>query len=164
MIKLRAGIVLIENEKILLIHHNLSIRMYKPHYKNSNVIKDYWVFPGGEVLHGETLEACAKRETLEETGIVVEIGPLLFFGETIWPDGNRHIVNFFFAAKRINGEVIKPKQPLPDEKFDMPSFVPLSKINEITLLPDIKTYIKRIYEGEKFRRVYLKNMWKDIST
>jgi ADP-ribose pyrophosphatase YjhB (NUDIX family) len=165
MIKVRAGIILIENDEILLVHHKTRARRKSYSYFLENdiyTLDDYWVFPGGGVLQGETLESCAKRETLEETGIEVEIGPLLFFGETIWPDGKRHIVNFLFEAKRINeGEIKKTKCPFPDERFDVPSFIPLSDLKDIVLLPDIKTYVRRFSEGEMFRGVYLKNMWEN---
>ncbi|HTN76569.1 MAG TPA: (deoxy)nucleoside triphosphate pyrophosphohydrolase [Pirellulaceae bacterium] len=32
-----------------------------------------WEFPGGKVEPGETLEAAAQRECLEETGLVVQV-------------------------------------------------------------------------------------------
>lgn len=34
---------------------------------------DSWSMPGGAVENNETLEQAAKREVLEETGLVVEI-------------------------------------------------------------------------------------------
>jgi 8-oxo-dGTP diphosphatase len=36
-----------------------------------------WSIPGGAVETGETLEACLVREMAEETGFVVEVGPVV---------------------------------------------------------------------------------------
>jgi ADP-ribose pyrophosphatase YjhB (NUDIX family) len=36
-----------------------------------------WSLPGGRLERGETLEAGVAREVLEETGLVVEVGPLV---------------------------------------------------------------------------------------
>ena len=37
-----------------------------------------WSLPGGALELGETLEAGVAREILEETGLVVDVGPLVF--------------------------------------------------------------------------------------
>jgi 8-oxo-dGTP diphosphatase len=58
--RVRAGIVLIKNNKVALIErHRAGL--------------DYFVFPGGGVDEGETPEQAAIRETLEELGIEVVI-------------------------------------------------------------------------------------------
>ena len=56
----RAGIVLIQEEKVALIErHRAGL--------------DYYVFPGGGVDEGETPEQAAIREAMEELGIEVAI-------------------------------------------------------------------------------------------
>jgi mutator protein MutT len=58
--RIRAGIILIENDKVALIErHRAGL--------------DYYVFPGGGVDEGETPEQAAVREALEELGVEVRI-------------------------------------------------------------------------------------------
>ena len=58
--RVRAGIVLIKDNKVALIErHRAGL--------------DYFVFPGGGVDEGETPEQAAIRETMEELGIEVAI-------------------------------------------------------------------------------------------
>ena len=40
-------------------------------------LKGQWSLPGGRLELGETLEAGTAREVLEETGLVVEVGPVI---------------------------------------------------------------------------------------
>jgi 8-oxo-dGTP pyrophosphatase MutT (NUDIX family) len=61
---LGARVMLIDGDKVLLIRHT-----YVPG----------WQFPGGGVDPGETVEAAARREVVEETGYSV-VGPLELFG------------------------------------------------------------------------------------
>lgn len=164
MLKVRSGVVLIENGRLLLVRHNASARgrSVYPMMTGATVEREYWVLPGGEVRQGETLVECARRETLEETGLEVEIGPLLFFGETIWPRGERHVVNFFFEAKRLKGKVGKPEWSFLDERFDKPALVPITECEKITLLPDILPLLREIAGGANIRGMYLGNMWKGV--
>lgn len=56
--KIRCGAIIIKDNKILLI------KRVKPD-------RTYWVFPGGGIEQGETVEEGLEREVYEETGLVI---------------------------------------------------------------------------------------------
>ena len=60
-----------------------------------------WEMPGGQVEEGESLKEAAIRETMEETGIEVEI--LTFCG--IFQNVQRSICNTLFMAKPVGGKL-----------------------------------------------------------
>ena len=60
----RAGGILIENDKVLLIHRIKEI---------DGKTREYYVIPGGGIEVGETIDDTIKREVKEEIGIDVEI-------------------------------------------------------------------------------------------
>ncbi|MDP1884037.1 MAG: NUDIX domain-containing protein [Candidatus Moranbacteria bacterium] len=63
-------------------------------------------FPGGGVEIGETLEEALKREIMEETGLEVEVGEMVFFKENFFYyeplDEAYHAFLFFFICKAKN--------------------------------------------------------------
>lgn len=59
-----------------------------------------WAFPGGKIEPGETAEAAAVREVLEETGLTVKAIRLL--GERVHPDTGRVIT--YIACTAVSGE------------------------------------------------------------
>lgn len=81
----RAGIVLIEEDKVALIErHRAGMH--------------YFVFPGGGVDEGETPEQGAVREAMEELGVEVAIQQkvaIIHFGES---------TQIYFLVKRIGGK------------------------------------------------------------
>jgi len=81
----RAGIVLIEDDKVALI-------------ERLRAGLDYYVFPGGGVDHGETPEQAAIREAMEELGVEVAIKQkvaMIYFNQS---------TQVYFLAERVRGE------------------------------------------------------------
>jgi ADP-ribose pyrophosphatase YjhB (NUDIX family) len=59
------GAVIVDGGKVLLVK-----RKYDP-------LAGRWSLPGGGVEVGETLEASVAREMFEETGLEIEVGPVI---------------------------------------------------------------------------------------
>ncbi len=101
--KVAVGVVAECKGRILLVRRNHEPRMGK------------WGFPSGFVDAGEVLEEAARRETLEETGVQIDVGRLL----GAWSEPDNPVVFLAYAAVAVGGE------PSPgDEAFEVGYFAP----------------------------------------
>ncbi|KAH6651299.1 NUDIX hydrolase domain-like protein [Chaetomium tenue] len=60
-----------------------------------------WQFPGGHLEMGESYFACAERETLEETGLVVKAEKLLTLTNDIFSP-EKHYITIFVLCQRLD--------------------------------------------------------------
>jgi len=85
------GGIVVDGERVLLIQRG--------HAPNAGL----WSIPGGRVEWGETLHDAVVREVREETGLEVEVGPLVELLERMDDEPTYHFVIIDFLAYAIGG-------------------------------------------------------------
>jgi 8-oxo-dGTP diphosphatase len=97
-VRIRACGICIQDNKILLVNHKL--------YGDTT---NFWSPPGGGINFGETAVSAVKREFEEETGLLAEVGEMLFIHEFIRPP--LHAIELFFKIHQVEGCLIKGSDP-----------------------------------------------------
>jgi ADP-ribose pyrophosphatase YjhB (NUDIX family) len=116
-----------------------------------------WVLPGGTPRPGESMAACARRETLEETGLAVESARIAFVLETRGPQSGSHLVDLVFLAVLSSPDGV----PRPAETGLTASFVPLSMLSQLDLRPPIAGHLRGLHAHRQSRTAaYLGNLWR----
>ncbi|MEM2876193.1 MAG: NUDIX hydrolase, partial [Candidatus Bathyarchaeia archaeon] len=102
----------------------------------------YYSIPGGLVEVGEEVQEAAKREVLEETGLIIEVERLIDVIDNIVRDEDGrvkyHYVIVDYLAKPIGGE-LKKSSDAADVKW-----VRFSELNNIELTESAKRLFKKM--------------------
>ena len=140
-IKKTARAVILMDDKVILIR--------RKRYKNGELIKDYYVIPGGHLDENETFEEAVIREVKEELGIDVKINIELLHEY----NNDLNVDEKFFECEYLNGEIgtgIGEEWINPNiEKYGSYEIIKTSinEINNLNLLPvNIKKVILEKYK------------------
>lgn len=142
-VDMRCSVAAFRGDSILLVHRNRDDG-------------DDWVLPGGTPRLGESMASCARRETLEETGLPVEPGRIAFVLEALGPDDTRRAVDLVFLATLSTHSV-----PGPAHDGLQAVFAPLSELPRLTLRPPIAGHLRSLHaRGAAGTAAYLGNLWR----
>ena len=141
-IRIRVAVILVKSNTVLLVKHH-------------KYGKEYWLFPGGGLEYGETIESCAKRELKEETNLEIELGDLVLVNESIPPDKHRHVLNLFYWGKIISGELKVGK----DAVLVAAEFIALDKLPDLIIYPNVKKELIAIINHQYQGKISVGNKW-----
>ena len=134
-IGIRPATIIIKENKVLLV---------KSQYRDN----EFFLFPGGGLEFGETLEEGAMRETFEETGIKIKIKKLIHINEYIYKkDWTKRSITCFFLAEPIDEKEINI-QTTDNGKIKEAVWIEVEKLDKIDIRPKIlieaiKNYIEK---------------------
>lgn len=146
LVDLRCSVALIRNDQILLLH-----RTTRPGHPSGGD----WVLPGGHPRDGESMRACATRETLEETGLAVDVGRCLFVYEVVGPTEIGRRVELVFAATAANVDALGQR-----ETNRHPELVNLEDLSSLDLRPPLAGYLRGLRWPQSPGAAYLGNLWR----
>jgi mutator protein MutT len=120
------GAVIVQDGKVLIVK-----RKYDP-------LAGQWSLPGGGVELGETLEDSVVREMLEETGLAIEVGPVIEVFDRITRDSTGevryHFVLVDYLCWPVGGE-LRASSDVADARFvepaDLPQYNLTAKANQV---------------------------------
>ena len=114
------GVVIVDDQDRLLVIQ-----------RGDGVGRGQWAVPGGKVRWGETWREAAQREALEETGLEVKVGPVIWTGESVGPGQppEWHFSLVDFACEVVGGDL-----RAGDDAADV-RWVPIDEVRDYPLVP-----------------------------
>jgi ADP-ribose pyrophosphatase YjhB (NUDIX family) len=141
--RIRVAALVVRDGKILLAEHEKGGRRY-------------WLLPGGGMEYGESVEETLKRELVEEAGLDIEVGDLLWVVDSIPDDGHRHVLNLILSAEAKTTELA----PTPDRVLRDVQWKDIEDLENLVLFPDTRAEILEFIRTGQRGRGLLGKRWK----
>jgi 8-oxo-dGTP diphosphatase len=109
--------------------------------RRSGPYAGHWCIPCGYVEWGEEVRAAAVREFQEETGLTIELGPILSVHSN-FHDPERLTVGLWFTGKMVGGTLN------PGDDLDRAGFFPLSSPPAPLAFPTDEEVLAELREGK----------------
>ncbi|MBH0328687.1 ADP-ribose pyrophosphatase [Brevibacillus brevis] len=146
-IRLRVTVVVEHEGKVLLIREQTQRGIF-------------YNLPGGIVEYLEAIPDAAKREVMEETGLLVEMERLIWIDDRIDQEGNgKHTVGVGVLAKLVGEETTPTPGGIVDEEIEWAGWVTLDEWKQLP--NDHKTrpdQVKQVLSDPTYQPMYLGNM------
>lgn len=137
MKRIRAVGILIKEDEVLLIHRI-------NHHKY-----EYFVFPGGGVEEGETIEQAVVREFKEETTIEIKIDKLLY--HHIYDNDTEqyfYLCNYIKGEPKLADDSPEKKEMLQGREFFNPLWVKIEELKNMLVYPlEIRDLLLKDYKN-----------------
>jgi mutator protein MutT len=138
------GAVIVENGRVVLVK-----RRFEP-------LAGQWSLPGGRLELGETLEAGLAREMQEETGLDVEVGPVVDVFDRILLDPERkvryHYVLIDYLCRPVGGSLSHGSDVDAAEFADPGALEPYRLTPKATSVIEKAMAVSRVHSWKKVER------------
>ncbi len=124
------GAVIIRDGRVLLVK------------RGGEPAKGLWAIPGGAVEAGETLQAAAEREILEETGVVIRAGEPIFAFDLIEKD-EAGALKFHYVIVDLRAEYVSGEPVAADDAADARWLAPRD-LDTLDVVPVTRELLKKI--------------------
>jgi 8-oxo-dGTP diphosphatase len=100
-----------------------------------------WALPGGYQDEGESCEAAARREAMEETGLEVTLEELLYVYSDPQRDPRKHTISTVFTA-RASGEPVGMDDAEEARVFGLDDLPPTMAFDHRQILEDYRRFVE----------------------
>ena len=137
--RVAVGAVVFHQNKVLLV-----LRGQAPS-------KGMWAIPGGSIELGESLQIAAEREVLEETGLHIKAGQVVYTFDAIERDDDGRI-KFHYVIIDLLAEPIDPQQPLqPADDVEDARWFSRADLTrpDLPIAAPTQTLLKKLMNGQQ---------------